>query len=427
MVNIINNDMYENTTYSMAQGKPVIYVLHNDAGSMSARDYVSWLRSARTPDTAKAESGFAHYYVDRNTIARVQNTTQVAWAMGNTWGNNNALSYEVAQQFSASTKEFIENENMVLRQMAEDMKFYGDEPNHSTIRLHNEYTSTSCPQRTKQLHGNNYETIGYIIDKIKYYQKLGDTVADMLEAEGSGVEVNAPEPKPAQAKKEVDSKETGKVLHLPASADRWKIYNANGPYTSGDQIHQLTPSAYGGLEYDVLGNPAPHVYLIETGVKGEVAIYAHPSTGAWLTGGNAPETQTKAVPDSKGGSYLHLPASADTWNIYNKGGPYTTGNEIHKLTPSAYGGLDYEIQGNPAPHVYLIDTDVKGRVAIYAHPSTGATISENSGSSSSSKSTATLAQEVINGEWGSGNARKQNLESAGYDYDAVQNKVNELL
>ncbi|PJH58721.1 hypothetical protein CVR97_28260, partial [Salmonella enterica subsp. enterica serovar Typhimurium] len=78
---------------------------------------------------------------------------------------------------------------------------------------------------------------------------------------------------------------------------------------------------------------------------------------------------------SDGGSSLHLPASAYTWNIYNKGGPYTTGNEIHKLTPSAYGGLDYEIQGNPAPHVYLIDTGVKGRVAIYAHPSTGATIS----------------------------------------------------
>ena len=38
-----------------------------------------------------------------------------------------------------------------------------------------------------------------------------------------------------------------------------------------------------------------------------------------------------------------------------------------------------------------------------------------------------LAQEVLDGKWGSGQARKEALISAGYDYDAVQNKVNELL
>lgn len=38
-----------------------------------------------------------------------------------------------------------------------------------------------------------------------------------------------------------------------------------------------------------------------------------------------------------------------------------------------------------------------------------------------------LAQEVLDGKWGSGDARKANLEAAGYDYNAVQAKVNELL
>ena len=40
---------------------------------------------------------------------------------------------------------------------------------------------------------------------------------------------------------------------------------------------------------------------------------------------------------------------------------------------------------------------------------------------------ARLAQEVLDGKWGSGNARKEKLIAAGYDYDAVQAKVNELL
>lgn len=38
-----------------------------------------------------------------------------------------------------------------------------------------------------------------------------------------------------------------------------------------------------------------------------------------------------------------------------------------------------------------------------------------------------LAKEVIAGKWGNGKERKQRLTSAGYDYKAVQSKVNELL
>lgn len=38
-----------------------------------------------------------------------------------------------------------------------------------------------------------------------------------------------------------------------------------------------------------------------------------------------------------------------------------------------------------------------------------------------------LAQEVIAGLWGSGDARKKSLTEAGHNYDAVQNKVNEIL
>ena len=38
-----------------------------------------------------------------------------------------------------------------------------------------------------------------------------------------------------------------------------------------------------------------------------------------------------------------------------------------------------------------------------------------------------LAQEVIDGKWGDGEDRKTKLEKAGYDYDAVQDRVNEIL
>lgn len=44
-----------------------------------------------------------------------------------------------------------------------------------------------------------------------------------------------------------------------------------------------------------------------------------------------------------------------------------------------------------------------------------------------SKSNDELAQEVIQGKWGNGEERKNRLISAGYDYSAVQAKVNELM
>lgn len=47
--------------------------------------------------------------------------------------------------------------------------------------------------------------------------------------------------------------------------------------------------------------------------------------------------------------------------------------------------------------------------------------------SSSLKSIDAVAREVINGDWGNGQDRKNRLENAGYNYHQVQQKVNELL
>lgn len=45
----------------------------------------------------------------------------------------------------------------------------------------------------------------------------------------------------------------------------------------------------------------------------------------------------------------------------------------------------------------------------------------------SKKSIDEIAREVIAGKWGNGNARKKALVNAGYDYKAVQKRVNELI
>lgn len=46
---------------------------------------------------------------------------------------------------------------------------------------------------------------------------------------------------------------------------------------------------------------------------------------------------------------------------------------------------------------------------------------------SNKKTIEQIAKEVINGKWGNGSVRREKLESAGYNYSEVQDKVNELL
>lgn len=52
---------------------------------------------------------------------------------------------------------------------------------------------------------------------------------------------------------------------------------------------------------------------------------------------------------------------------------------------------------------------------------------KESGSTAPKKTVDELALEVINGKWGNGSTRKTKLEAAGYSYEAVQKRVNEIL
>lgn len=46
---------------------------------------------------------------------------------------------------------------------------------------------------------------------------------------------------------------------------------------------------------------------------------------------------------------------------------------------------------------------------------------------SNTKTVDDIAKEVIQGKWGNGSERKEKLMAAGYDYSAIQKRVNEML
>ena len=182
-----NVDMYTAKMYPdlWTGGKPKGAIIHNDAGRMSALDYITWLKMARTPNTSKAELGFANYYIDRNDIVRVATTTIGAYAAANPYYNKNFLHYEVCQQLGANNADWLANERAVFMQVAEDFHYYGLKPSMETIVLHHDVsrTGTSCPKRSMQTHGGSYpEVRKYFIKQVAYYMSLGKTVKDMVNA-----------------------------------------------------------------------------------------------------------------------------------------------------------------------------------------------------------------------------------------------------
>lgn len=86
------------------------------------------------------------------------------------------------------------------------------------------------------------------------------------------------------------------------------------------------------------------------------------------------------------------------------------------------------LEGNYNDSVKKRTIDINGRyIRGYVTPKYDGNGSEVIIKDDKKKSIEELAHEVIAGSWGSGNERKNKLEAAGYDYNKVQKKVNQIL
>ena len=132
---------------------PTGVVIHNDAGSNGANTsfYNGWL-----PNHDPA-NGFAHVYVASDGRLQASDFSNMAWHCANSYGNANYASWEVCQSEGDLT-QFLRNEQAVLDDVAKYMKQWGLTPNHDTVKLHQELSSTSCPRRSVEAHGGTVES-----------------------------------------------------------------------------------------------------------------------------------------------------------------------------------------------------------------------------------------------------------------------------
>lgn len=89
-------------------------------------------------------------------------------------------------------------------------------------------------------------------------------------------------------------------------------------------------------------------------------------------------------------------------------------------------------------HRWFSDTDCPGNWLYSNFPSLAVTVTKKlsaqkktttkkSTTTTKKKSNKTIAQEVIDGKWGSGETRKKKLTDAGYDYKTIQALVNKMI
>lgn len=123
-------------------------VLHNDAGSENANAafYRRWLAQH------EAENGFAHYYVASDGTYQAESEQNMAWHAGNRVANREFIGIEVCQSLGPAS-QFLANEQRALQLAATILRNYHLPINRQTVRLHQEFSATSCPHRAIALHG----------------------------------------------------------------------------------------------------------------------------------------------------------------------------------------------------------------------------------------------------------------------------------
>lgn len=70
---------------------------------------------------------------------------------------------------------------------------------------------------------------------------------------------------------------TGRTIFLPPTTGPWHLYNNDGPYNPAQAKGILVPSQFGGLTYAIVADKGNGVYVINTEMYGQGAIWTNGS------------------------------------------------------------------------------------------------------------------------------------------------------
>lgn len=183
-----------NYTMNKRGSNPKGVVIHNDAGSLSGKQWEDNLVNA---GQQRYFNGIAHAYSSEGYVWEGIDDSRIAFHTGDGTGSNsgnvNYYGIEVVQSMSASDAQFLKNEQTTFQFLADKFKEWGIKPNRNSVRLHMEFVFTACPHRSLRLHtGFDPVTQGrpsqaimnkmkdYFIKQIKNYMDSGVSTSTVV-------------------------------------------------------------------------------------------------------------------------------------------------------------------------------------------------------------------------------------------------------
>lgn len=166
------------------------------------------------------------------------------------------------------------------------------------------------------------------------------------------------------------------------------------------------------------------------GSDARVGQYVPEEYRPWTTSGWEPDRNCVTIEVSNSAAGGNWPVSDAVMNkLVDLCADICRRNGISRLYYDGKNGTllrhcDYHATACPGPYIKSktqwicdqVNAKLRGSAAQPAKPAPVA-----------SKTIDQLAQEVLRGVWGNGSDRKARLSTAGYDYDAVQGRVNEIV
>lgn len=230
-------------------------ILHNDYGTMKPSQYVQWLYNRETDGSYT--DGWAAYYINRNEVLYYNPDNYVEWHAGNAHANSHLVGIEITESHPAANltkKEFLDNEEMACVLAAKVLKKYKLPVNRTTVQLHRNWSATSCPHKSWDLHVNGSDTKAnrnklqdYFIKRIKHYYDGGKAPKTVAPAKDDTKKDNVP------------SIPTGYVKNskgVLTKREKARFIVGDSPIkvrTGASTKHRVTgilPAGYNGIIYD---------------------------------------------------------------------------------------------------------------------------------------------------------------------------------
>lgn len=268
------------TGYNMTKRghNPKGVVIHNDA---SVGNYKTYYNSLVNAGYDRLANGIAHCYADRHGIWHAIDESRIAWhvADGVQPGSGNFEYYgiEVDESMKVTDKEFLANEQVALQEAARLLKKWKLPANRNTVRLHNEFSSTSCPHRSLKLHAGldpQHQAItetarlklkDYFIKQIRAYMDGKQPVATTTTKQPG----SASTPATRSDSKGFKKNKYGtlyKAEHATFTANTAIITRTTGPFTTCPQSGVL--QAGQSITYDEVMKQNGYVWVAYTAYDG---------------------------------------------------------------------------------------------------------------------------------------------------------------